>query len=124
MAEGQDKGVGGGSESFLLEEYKALTQIEISRNDRLDRFMTLFMTIAAAPFAVYSLTVGKDGRADLLSMPNTIACLFLLASVLGFLVVMMYIQIRLNIILYMRSANAIFRESGIHWWGPSSSRKG
>lgn len=95
------------ADPFLLAEYDTLTKIEISRNERLDRFITLFLTVAGAPFAVYSLTVGKDGRADLLSMPNLIACLFLLASVLGFLVVMIIIQVRFNIILYVRAANAI-----------------
>lgn len=94
-------------EEFLLAEYETLTKIEISRNERLDRFITLFMTVAGAPFAVYSLTLGKEGHADLLSMPNLIACLFLLASVLGFLVVMIIIQVRFNIILYVRAANAI-----------------
>jgi hypothetical protein len=96
-----------GPDPFLLAEYENLNRIEISRNDRLDRFITLFLTIAGAPFAVYSLTIGKDVRADLLSMPNLISCIFLLASVLGFLVVMIIVQIRLNILLYMRAANAI-----------------
>lgn len=92
---------------YLLAEYESLTKIEISRNERLDRFITLFMTVAGAPFAVYSLTIGKDGRADLLSMPNLIAALFLLASILGALVVMIIAQIRFNIILYVRAVNAI-----------------
>lgn len=92
---------------FLLAEYESLTKIEISRNERLDRFITLFMTVAGTPFAVYSLTLGKDGRADLLSMPDLIASFFLLASILGALVVMIIAQIRFNIILYVRAANAI-----------------
>ncbi|HEY6332218.1 MAG TPA: hypothetical protein VI756_23015 [Blastocatellia bacterium] len=94
-------------DAFLLAEYNTLSQIEISRNDRLDRFITLFMTIAGAPFAVYSFVLGKEGQANLLSMPGPVACLFLLASVLGFLIVMIIVQIRLNIILYVRAANAI-----------------
>jgi hypothetical protein len=95
------------SMSFLLAEYDNLNRIEISRNDRFDRFITLFLTIIGAPFAVYSLTIAKDTRLDLLSMPKLIACLFLLAGVLGCLVVTIIVQIRLNILLYVRAANAI-----------------
>ena len=41
-------------EKFLFAEYQALITIDGSRNDRLDRFLTMFMTLAAAPWALYA----------------------------------------------------------------------
>lgn len=66
------------------------------------------MTLAASPWALYAL-LHKDnsGSPSFLLMPSPVAIVFLLIGVLGALVAMMYIQVWFNIVLYMRSVNAI-----------------
>jgi len=96
------------SQDFLLAEYQGLIEIDKSRNDRLDRFLTLFLTLAASPWALYALISheGKDA-VPLVPLPLPLAIVFLLTGSLGFLIVMMFVQIRFLIILYMRAMNSI-----------------
>lgn len=71
-------------------------------------FFTIYMTLAASPWALYALLL-KDhsGELSFFSMPNPVAIAFILIGILGALVAMMYIQVWFNIVLYMRSVNAI-----------------
>jgi hypothetical protein len=95
-------------EKFFSAEYAALIELDKARNERLDRFLTIYMTLAASPWALYALLM-KD-HSDVLSflaMPGPVAMAFILIGVLGALVAMMYIQVWFNIVLYMRSVNAI-----------------
>src|SRR5918999_4593593 len=89
------------SQEFLVEEYKNLLAIDAARNERLDRFLTLFLSLAGAPWALYALVIKDKGSFALNEMPQPIAIVFLLVGLLGFLVVMMYIQTRFMIIAYM-----------------------
>src|SRR5579863_7445244 len=50
-------------EKFIAAEYQALIDIDRSRNERLDRFLTIFMTLAAAPWALYALTLKESSGA-------------------------------------------------------------
>jgi uncharacterized membrane protein YuzA (DUF378 family) len=95
-------------EKFLFAEYQALISLDSSRNDRLDRFLTIFMTLAAAPWALYALVL-KDhaGVPSISAIPFPVAAAFLLIGVLGALVSMMFIQMRFTIILYTRALNSI-----------------
>jgi hypothetical protein len=95
-------------QKFLFAEYQALIDIDRSRNERLDRFLTIFMTLAAAPWALYALTLKESsGASSLSTIPFPVAAAFVLIGVLGALVTMMYIQMRFTIILYTRALNAI-----------------
>lgn len=94
-------------EEFLIEEYKNLFAVEAARNERLDRFLTLFLSLVAAPWALYAIVIKDRGTFSLSEMPRLIACVFLLVSVLGFLLVIMYIQTRFILVDYMRAVNAI-----------------
>jgi hypothetical protein len=103
-------------EKFLAAEYQVLIDLDRARNGRLDGFITLFMTLAAAPWALYALTF-KDhsGVPTISTIPSLVALAFVLTGVLGALVAMMYIQVWFNIVLYMRAVNAIrgyFLETG------------
>jgi hypothetical protein len=95
-------------ERFLLAEYEALVDIDGSRNERLDRFLAMFVTLAAAPWALYVI-IWKDnsGTPSFGTMPFPIAAVFVLIGVLGFGVAMMFVQMRFTIILYMRAMNSI-----------------
>lgn len=95
-------------EKFLSAEYQALIDLDKARNERLDRFLTIYMTLAASPWALYALLL-KDhsGTPSFLTMPGPVAIAFILIGILGALVAMMYIQVWFNIVLYMRSVNAI-----------------
>jgi len=97
-----------GQEKFLFAEYQALIDLDSSRNERLDRFLTIFMTLAAAPWALYALVL-KDhsGVPSFSATPFPVAAAFVLIGVLGALVAMMFIQMRFTIILYTRALNAI-----------------
>jgi hypothetical protein len=97
-----------GEEKFLFAEYAALITIDGSRNDRLDRFLTIFMTLAAAPWALYALAVKDHSEIpSLAAIPLPVAGALVLIGVLGTLVVMMFIQMRFTIIMYTRVVNAI-----------------
>jgi hypothetical protein len=93
---------------FLIEEYKGLLELDKARNERFDRLVTLFLSLAGAPWALYVLVI-KDGKGTfaLAEMPQLIAWVFLLVGLLGFLVVIMCIQTKFLITLYMRAVNAI-----------------
>src|SRR5580658_679871 len=97
-----------GKEKFLFAEYAALISLDSSRNDRLDRFLTIFMTLAAAPWALYALVI-KDRTAipSISATPFPVAAAFVLIGALGALVSMMFIQMRFTIILYTRALNAV-----------------
>jgi hypothetical protein len=99
---------GTNEEKFLAAEYQALIDLDGSRNERLDRFLTIFMTLAAAPWALYALIL-KDhpGVLSLLTIPSLVAAAFVLTGILGALVVTRYIQVWFTIVLYMRALNAI-----------------
>ncbi len=95
-------------EKFLSAEYAALIDLDRARNDRLDRFLTIYMTLAASPWALYALLLKEHSDPpSLLAMPGPVAMAFILIGILGALVAMMYIQVWFNIVLYMRSVNAI-----------------
>lgn len=96
------------AEKFLFAEYQALIDLDRSRNDRLDRFLTIFMTLAAAPWALYALVL-KDHPAipSFSAIPSPVAAAFFLIGLLGALVAMMFIQMRFTIVLYTRALNAV-----------------
>lgn len=97
-----------GEEKFLFAEYAALITIDGSRNERLDRFLTIFMTLAAAPWALYALAVKDHSEIpSFAATPLPVAAALVLIGVLGSLVVMMFIQMRFTIIMYTRVVNAI-----------------
>ena len=102
-------------EKFLGAEYQALISLDTARNQRLDGFLTLYMTLAAAPWALFALTFKDHGVPTISTIPSLVALAFVLTGILGALVAMMYIQVWFNIVLYMRSVNAIrgyFLETG------------
>jgi hypothetical protein len=95
-------------EKFLSAEYAALIELDKARNERLDRFLTIYMTLAASPWALYALLLKDHSNVpSFLAMPGPVAIAFILIGILGALVAMMYIQVWFNIVLYMRSVNAI-----------------
>ncbi len=106
--EAADPANGTSEEKFLFAEYQALISLDGSRNDRLDRFLTIFMTLAAAPWALYALVL-KDhpGTPSVSGIPFPVAAAFFLIGILGALVAMMFIQMRFTIILYTRALNSI-----------------
>jgi hypothetical protein len=64
--------------------------------------------LAASPWALYTLVLrDKAPPPDFVSVPLPVAFVFVLVGLLGFLVVMMFIQVRFTIILYMRAMNEI-----------------
>jgi hypothetical protein len=80
----------------------------VRANDRLDRYLTLFLTLAGAPWALYLLILkDRNGAAGFSVLPLPVACVFLGTGLLGALMTMMFIQVRFNIILYMRAMNDI-----------------
>jgi hypothetical protein len=95
-------------EEFLLAEYQGLIEIDSSRNERLDRFLTTFITLAAAPWALYALVLKDNGNPGNFGVvPLPVASVFLTIGFIGFLVAMMFVQVRFTIILYTRAMNSI-----------------
>lgn len=101
------KGSNPGSDTFLIEEYKALLELDKARNERFDRLVTLFLSLAGAPWVLYALVIKEKGSFTLVGMPRLIAVVFLIVGMLGFLVVIMCIQTKFLITMYMRAVNTI-----------------
>jgi hypothetical protein len=81
---------------FLLAEYRALVDIDAARNERLDRYLTLFLTLAASPWVLYTLILRDNKNVTLGAVPLPLALVFIVVGLLGFLVTMMSIQVRFN----------------------------
>jgi hypothetical protein len=95
-------------EKFLATEYQALISLDTARNQRLDSLITLYMTIAAAPWALLSFLLKDRPLLPTIStIPPLVAWAFILTGLLGALVAMIRIQVGFNIVLYMRNVNAI-----------------
>src|SRR6266404_2794462 len=92
---------------FLLDEYRGLLELDKARNERFDRLVTMFLSLAGAPWVLYALVIKDKGNFSFGEMPPLIAWVFLLVGLLGFLVVIMCIQTKFLITLYMRAVNAI-----------------
>jgi hypothetical protein len=92
---------------FLLEEYKGLLDLNKAREERFDRLLTLFLSLAGAPWALYALIVKDTGNFSLSAMPPLVAVVFVGAGVLGFPVVVMAIQTKFTVTMYARATNSI-----------------
>jgi hypothetical protein len=92
---------------FLLNEYNGLLELDKARNERFDRLVTMFLSLAGAPWILYALVIKDKGNFSFGEMPPLIAWAFLLVGLLGLLVVIMCIQTKFLITLYMRALNAI-----------------
>jgi len=95
------------SNKFLLEEYNGLLELDKARNERFDRLVTMFLSLAGAPWVLYALVIKEKGNFTLAGMPRLIAVVFLIVGLLGFLVVIMCIQTKFLITMYMRAVNTI-----------------
>jgi hypothetical protein len=95
-------------EKFLAAEYQALISLDTARNQRLDGLITLYLTVAAAPWALLSFLLKDHPELPTIStIPPLVAWTFILTGLLGALVAMIRIQVGFNIGLYMRNVNAI-----------------
>src|SRR5690349_11036264 len=92
---------------FLLEEYNRMVDLGEARNERFDKLVTMFLTLAGAPWVLYALVIKDKGAFDLTQMPPLIAATFFIVGLLGFLVVIMCIQTKFLVILYTRTVNMI-----------------
>jgi hypothetical protein len=95
------------SKKFLLEEYNGLLELDKARNERFDRLVTLFLSLAGAPWVLYALVIKEKGSFTLAEMPRLIAGVFFIVGLLGFLVVILCIQTKFLITMYMRAVNTI-----------------
>jgi len=94
-------------EDFLIKEYEGLLELNKAREERFDKLVTLFLSLAGAPWALYVLAIKDHPNFDFGAMPLPIGWVFLLVGLLGFVVVIMCVQTKFLITLYMRSINAI-----------------
>jgi hypothetical protein len=110
-------------DTFLIEEYKGLLELDKVRNERFDRLVTMFLSLAAAPWVLYALVIKDKGSFALSEMPPVIALVLLLVGLLGFLVVTMCVQTKFTITMYMRVVNGI-RGRFAYQASPIGSRTG
>ena len=96
-----------GPDKFLLQEYTSLLELGEARNERFDRLVTMFLSLAGAPWVLYAIIIKDKGGFVLAEMPPLIALVFLIVGLLGFLVVMMCVQTKFLVTLYTRTVNAI-----------------
>jgi hypothetical protein len=94
-------------DDFLIEEYKGLLELDKARNERFDRLVTLFLSLAGAPWVLFALVIKEKGTFSLGDMPWLIAVVFFIVGLLGFLVVIMCIQTKFLITMYMRAVNTV-----------------
>jgi len=91
---------------FLLAEFESLSQTTIARNEKLDRYVTIFVTLAGAPAGAYAL-LAKPAPAGFHPLSPPVGAVALLVGFLGLLLALIVAQVRFNIILYVRATNAI-----------------
>src|SRR5205085_5395371 len=95
------------AEEFLLEEYKGLLELNRAREERFDRLLTLFLSLAGAPWVLYGFIVKNAADFSLSAMPRLVAVVFFGAGAIGLFVAMMAIQTRFTVTMYARATNAI-----------------
>src|ERR1043165_6564385 len=88
------------AEEFLIEEYKRLLELNKAREERFDRLLTLFLSLAGAPWVLYGFIVKNSSDFSLSAMPRLVAAVFFGAGAIGLFVAMMAIHTRFTVTMY------------------------
>lgn len=93
---------------FLLGEYTSLTTLVNARDERIDRFLAIYLALAGAPFLLY-VAILKDRRLlfDLSQIPVIVTLALIFVSLAGYAVLKIVVQLRFSAILYIRAMNGI-----------------
>jgi hypothetical protein len=92
---------------FRLTEYETLANLVKSRDERVDRFVTVYLTLAGAPFALYAVLLKEISIAAASQPPVIIAWLWLFCGLFGIYLVQVIVQLRFSAILYVRAMNGL-----------------
>jgi hypothetical protein len=93
--------------SFRLAEYSTLADLVTSRDERVDRFITVYLTLAGAPFALFAVILKQGANGATTYPPALIAWLWLFCGLFGIYLVQVIVQLRFSTILYVRAMNGI-----------------
>lgn len=95
---------------FLLAEYESLTEFVNARDERIDRFLTIYLALAGAPFVLYATLLRNAVLpVDLSRVPAIVAASLIFVSLAGYAVLKIIVQLRFSALLYIRAMNGIRR---------------
>jgi len=98
---------------FLLAEYASLTSLANSRDEHADRFLTIYLILAGAPFVIYAaLLRERVAKANVLDLPPLVAAALLFVALVGYSILQVVTQLRFSTLLYIRAMNWIRKTYG------------
>jgi len=100
-----------GSE-FMLREYQHIANAFFNLQDKANDWFRTYVTLYGLPLTVLVAIIGvsSDGiDISLLMLPDVVSGLLLIVSMLGFFIAMMIVSMRMEMILYARTINAVRR---------------
>lgn len=92
--------------AFRLAEYNSLTELVNARDERVDRFITVYLTLQGAPFALYAVLI-KQVALPSDPVPPLVAWALLFCGAFGIYLVQVIVQLRFSTLLYIRAMNGI-----------------
>ena len=105
--------------TFLLSEYRNIAEAHFRTISAISSFFRYYLLIMAIPFTLIGLLVGfssGSGGSSIVTKPSLLlSVVFVVISVVGFLVLLYVVSLRMDVILYARVVNAIrkhFYDSG------------
>ena len=103
------------SSDFMITEYDRISAEYLGLQGQVNDWFKAFLTIVGFPLTVLAATL-KLGSADISAslnfLPDIVAAVLILVSLLGFFVTVTIIAMRMEMILYMRTINIIRRYFG------------
>lgn len=95
---------------FMKQEYTGICQAFGDLYNVILKVFNFYLLLAAVPFTVAAIIYKSPGpEFDLSSLPLPMSVLFMVVSILGFLITLSMIHLRMEQILYARTVNCIRR---------------
>jgi hypothetical protein len=96
------------SANYLLDEYEHVAEAHFQTITSISAFFKHYLVIMAVPITVASLAQALEVRAPLLA-PSLVAAVLLVVAFVGLFVFVYIVNLRLDVMLYARTINAIRR---------------
>ena len=120
LFEGISRGTGGigmneDSTDFMLAEYERILAAYFQLQVQVTDWFKAYLTLIGFPLTVLAAALkfsGSDISGSLTGLPDVIAALLIAVSVLGFFVTVSVTTMRMEMILYARTINAVRRFFG------------
>jgi hypothetical protein len=92
-------------DEFMLAEYQTIAAAHFDLHNGLRQNFRFYLGLIAAPVTVFA--VYKDPQIEVFKLPEVMLLLFIVVTVLGFLMFLNMVNTRFDIILYTRAVNGV-----------------